>query len=320
MVSHTRRDGNGDKGLIFDIQRYSLHDGPGIRSLVFFKGCPLSCSWCCNPESQAPIQEMAFFQDRCVGCGKCIRACPHDAISVKDGVLITHRNQCSMCSPDGNEMFPCCSVCLTSARETIGKWTSIDEVMNEVLRDVPLYKRSNGGLTITGGEPLSQPLFLKKLLLALRENWIHTAVETCGDGSWDHVKDILELTDLLFLDIKAIDATIHKKLTGRDNRVILDNARQMAIYKKKQELPVEIIYRIPLIPVAEQKKEVIKILDFISEHVDAATVEFMLYHRLGRGKYQTFGRDYTLENLDPLKKEAVIPFKDAAVERKLKVI
>lgn len=315
---------NAEKGIsgwIYDIQRYAIHDGPGIRTLVFFKGCSLRCSWCCNPESQKFGPEMVFFPDKCIGCRRCIDICPFKAIEVKDEILYTHRYFCEQCIIQNSGNFPCSDICASKARVTMGSLVTVDYIVDQVTRDQWLYKHSGGGVTISGGEPLNQPQFLLSLLKKLKENWIHLAIETSGYGKWDDLKNALTYLNLIFFDIKAYEKSYHINLTGKENDVILRNALQLNSYLKKQELDIDLIYRIPLVPLYTCNEEnVYQILDFIKNKLGGGKVEFMPYHRLGRGKYQSLGREYSLSELKPPSNEVVQCFQHAARERGLEVV
>jgi len=223
------------KGLVFDIKRYAIHDGPGIRTTVFFKGCPLKCLWCHNPESWQANVELGFRKGRCVGCGQCAEACPHEAVSLVENRPVTDVEKCVLCGR-------CVDVCLAGARQIIGRETTVSEVMAEVERDVIFYDQSGGGVTFSGGEPLMQPDFLLALLNRCRALNIHTAVDTSCYAEPEIVKSVAKRADLFLCDLKHMDNEMHKRFTGVGNNLILENIRRIAQAGKK------IVIRIPIIP------------------------------------------------------------------------
>ena len=222
-------------GLVFDIKKYAIHDGPGIRTTVFFKGCPLNCLWCHNPESRQDRAELGFRKNRCIGCGQCAEACPREAISLVENHPVTDVEKCVLCGR-------CVDVCIAGAREIIGHRMTVSEVMAEVERDVIFYDQSGGGVTFSGGEPLMQPDFLVALLNRCRALNIHTAVDTSCYAEPDVIKSVAEKTDLFLCDIKHIDNEMHERFTGVGNKLILDNIKLISQAGKK------IIIRVPVIP------------------------------------------------------------------------
>lgn len=271
-------------GSVFDIQRFSIHDGPGIRTTVFLKGCPLSCKWCHNPESQKLTTEIAFYLHKCIGCGRCADACVNMAIQSSEQRI--NRELCQKCGK-------CADVCPAEALRSIGKIQSADEVMAVVMRDEPFYKTSNGGITISGGEPLYQHDFTVSLLKASKANKLHTAVETSGFAPWERLQELSEWTDLFLYDIKVIDNQKHKSLCGVNNKLILENAEKLAAAGKN------IIFRTPIIPKCNDSEKDIKELgDFILSLPGSQKLELMAYHKIGSGKYEAIGRTYTLPDID----------------------
>ena len=250
-------------GRVFDIQRFSLHDGPGIRTAVFFKGCPLRCAWCHNPESQRPGPELLFFAHKCMGCGRCEAVCAN-----------THTDACTACGR-------CAAVCRSGAREISGYDISADDVLAKALRDRAFYETSGGGVTLTGGEPLMQADFAEELLTKCRANGLHTAMETCGYAPWETLARLLPLLDLLYYDIKGIDPALHKKNTGVDNGTILTNAERL------KETGANVIFRMPYIPGYNDGE-----LDAVKAFAGAFPLQLMPYHATGEGKYRALGRTY----------------------------
>lgn len=282
------------EGIIFDIQRYSIHDGPGIRTVVFLKGCPLRCLWCCNPESQLTNPQLSFIQSKCIGCLECIKICPNKAIRFdkEKGFLIDYK-LCDMCGR-------CSDVCYPGARVIIGKKMSVDEVIAEVIKDKSFYNRSNGGVTLSGGEVLLQWGFAKEILKKCKELNINTAIETCGYCKWEYFTEVLEYVDLVLYDLKHLDSAEHKRLTGVDNQLILENATK--VVKKVKEM----IIRVPLIPsLNDSKDNIMMLVDFVSTLEKVKEIDLLPYHQLGVSKYNQIGQTYKLNEINPPSKEKI---------------
>ncbi|HET6455980.1 MAG TPA: glycyl-radical enzyme activating protein [Armatimonadota bacterium] len=272
------------KGLIFDIQRFSLHDGPGIRTTVFLKGCPLSCVWCHNPESRSSAPEIAFYRAKCIGCGRCVEACPNDALGFGEERI--DRAKCRVCGE-------CVQVCPSEAVQMAGRVTTISEILGVAMRDQPFYTRSGGGVTLSGGEPLHQFEFSHSLLAALKDHGLHTAVETCGLSPWERIAGLLPFTDLFLYDIKVVSSTKHQELCKADNSTILDNARKLAAKD------VEIVFRTPIIPGLNDTPDDLRRLgEFILSLPGERKLELMPYHRIGSGKYEALGERYPLFDIE----------------------
>jgi pyruvate formate lyase activating enzyme len=268
-------------GIIFNIQHYSIHDGPGIRTDIFLKGCFLHCVWCQNPESQSLEPELFYFRERCTGCGKCAAVCPAKAIQIIEAQSNTDRNKC-----EGSGQ--CTQVCPNEARSLMGKEMTVHEVFQDVKGDEVFYKRSNGGMTLTGGEPLFQVRFSKALLSLCRQAGIHTAIETCGYARWNIFQDILQYADLVLFDIKHMNSEKHLEYTGVPNDLILDN-----IQKTYHELRIPIWTRIPIIPGYNDSTENIHATArFVATKLGTSVpVHLLAYHRLGESKYERLARE-----------------------------
>lgn len=277
---------NNQNGVIFNIQRFSIHDGHGIRTLIFMKGCPLKCVWCCNPESQSFSEEILFVMKNCIGCGNCSKACPQKAI---DPISIElDRHLCTACGI-------CTRTCYANARKITGKRVTVDEIISEIEKDRIFYRNSQGGVTVGGGEPSSQPDFVASLLKECKRLNIHTAVETCGYGPWDKIKTVYEYSDQIFFDLKHMNAEEHIRLTGVSNSLILDNAKRVSSLNK------EIIFRIPLIPNSNDNEQnildtgkFVKSLMTLSNNIK---IELLPYHGLGSDKYAWMDKEYALSHI-----------------------
>lgn len=277
-------------GTVFNIQRYSIHDGPGIRTTVFLKGCPLNCWWCQNPESQLSGQEMIFWGDRCIGCGACATICPSDAIQIKNGIPVTEKEKCILCGK-------CIEKCPALAREMIGKKLTTEEIIKEIEKDLVFYEESGGGVTFSGGEPLKQSEFLESLLNGCQEKKIHTAVDTSGYISWEILNKISSKVDLVLYDLKIMDNERHKKYTGVSNEIILENL------KKLSSIHNNIFVRFPVIPgVNDDYQNIRETGEFLSS-LKIAQVDLLPYHYIGIDKYRRLGMTYKLADIQPSSEE-----------------
>jgi pyruvate formate lyase activating enzyme len=282
-------DAHDTRGVIFNVQHYSIHDGPGIRTTIFLKGCPLRCLWCQNPESQAVRPELFFNRDRCQGCGKCVEVCPEHAIEIADGKSRTNRN---LCKASGE----CAQVCPNDARNIMGKYVTAGEVFKQVAADAIFYQRSGGGVTLSGGEPLTQPQFAISLLKLCREAAIHTTMDTCGYAGWETAQRVLEYVDLVLYDFKHMDPVEHRKLTGVSNELILDNAKKIC-----HELSIPMLARVPIAPGLNDSVENIQATArFIATELgDSVKVHLLPYHRLGEAKYERLEKPSQSVSIDP---------------------
>lgn len=268
------------KGLVFDIQRYSIHDGPGIRTVVFLKGCPLGCLWCSNPESQKGTIELEFRSRLCEQCGLCIPACPKNAIHPDPFIAPDKKIDLLRCDLCGE----CVRACPTGALHLIGHEYTAAEILQQVLKDDVFYRRSGGGLTLSGGEPFYQSDFSLELLRLCYEAGVHTAVETTGHVNWSVLAQSLPITDLFLFDIKHLDAQLHTQSTGVSNTVILANLSKLV------ESGANIILRIPLIPGFNLDEEHLQAVGELASRLDIKEIHLMPFHQFGRDKYPRLGR------------------------------
>jgi pyruvate formate lyase activating enzyme len=286
-------------GRIFNIQRYSIHDGFGIRTLVLLKGCPLRCLWCSNPESQKSTPELGFIESRCVGdrdCGApCASACPEEAIVLDGrGKAAIDRSACNNCGE-------CTETCAHDALRLVGREMSVAEVVAEVEKDRAFYRRSGGGMTLGGGEPMAQYGFTSALLEAAQEKHLHSALETSGHVTWSRLESVLRHVDLLHFDLKHMDSRRHEELTGQPNQLILSNLRKILTVKE----PQEVVIRIPLIPGCNDSVENIReSATFVAES-GFTQIELIPYHRLGVSKYRQYGMVYQLDEVTPAAEETL---------------
>ena len=251
-------------GRISAVQRCSIHDGPGIRTTVFLKGCPLRCRWCHNPETQSGAPELLFYRTRCRGCGACRAYCAR-----------AFTPECTRCGR-------CAAVCPAHARERNGYDASVGELLPVLLADRAFYETSGGGVTVSGGEPLAQPEFCRALLFRLQEAGVHTALETAGDAPWETLASLLGAADLVLFDLKCIDGTLHRRLTGVPNDRNLANAARL-----RDGAPCEVIFRMPVVP-GENDAEAEAACAFAAPR----RVELLAYHDLCAGKYEALGRAF----------------------------
>ena len=294
-------------GHIFDIQRFSINDGPGIRTTVFFKGCPLRCIWCDNPESQEELPQLFYFESLCTRCAHCVEACPTGASQASpDGSISIDRGLCQVCGQ-------CVEVCPSDARVISGKSMTVEEVVEIIRKDELFYRNSGGGVTASGGEPTYQPEFLKQLLKECQRYGIHTTLDTCGHVKWQVMTEILKYVDLVYYDIKHMDTERHRELTGVDNGIILNNARRIS------ESGKPMVIRVPLIPGYNDSTENIKATaEFVSK-MKVLRVDILPFHQLGSKKYERLGMTYKLPKARPHPEDELQAIKNTLQARGLEV-
>jgi len=280
------------KALVFNIQRFSIHDGPGIRTLVFIKGCPLECIWCSNPEGIQSSNELMYVSQRCIGCGECKVSCPLNAITLNNEAKIEiDREKCNNCGI-------CTSVCFSGALKMSAQEMTVEEVVAEVKKDLVFYKVSGGGITVSGGEPLCNPLFVSELLKACKDEGINTALETCGYVSSESLENVLKYVDYLLYDIKHIDSNKHEIFTGRPNEIILNNL------KLAKNICSSVTVRIPFIPeFNDSVNEVLSIVEFASS-LSIKDVHILPFHKLGSSKYKYLGKKYKMDFAESIQEDS----------------
>ncbi len=267
---------------IFNIQRFSVNDGPGIRTAVFIKGCPLNCIWCHNPESKCRATELMYSAEKCVGCGRCASVCPVGCHKIEAGRHVFDRGGCTLCGE-------CSSACAAGAIQVCGRQMRCDEVLSEVMKDKIFYETSGGGVTLSGGEPLYSFEFTLELLRACKESGIHTAMETCGFAPAERIKEAARYTDLFLFDYKETDPTLHKRYTGVDNSLILSNLALV------NSLGKETVLRCPIIPGCNDRREHFLAIGELARKYDSLIgVDVEPYHPLGESKAEQLGKEYSL--------------------------
>ena len=287
-------------GFIFDIKRFSLHDGPGIRTTVFLKGCPLTCAWCHNPESQRREPQMMLRPSRCIACGACVAECAQEAVTwVGDGV-VTDRALCIECGA-------CTAVCAAEAREVIGREVAVTDVMAEVIRDVAFFDESGGGVTFSGGEPLLQGAFVRALLHACKTQELHTVVDTSGAVAWKTLDSIRPLVDLFLYDVKLVDSARHKAATGAGNGQILENLRRLAAAGAAIQL------RLALVPGWNDDEVNLRATAALANSLEGVLgISLLPFHNAARDKYGRLGIEYELEGVREPTEEEIATGRGAA--------
>ena len=274
------------KGLVFSVDRNVVEDGPGIRTTVFLKGCPLRCVWCHSPQSQSKERQLLFIENRCIGCGACVATCPKDVQEISGTARRIQWEGCDDCGE-------CTRVCPSMALEMAGEWMTVEQVMDIVRRDTVYYKNTGGGVTFSGGEALAQPEFLTACLERCKHEGIHTAVDTSGFAQWSVFETILPHADLFLYDLKQMDSHRHEQMTGVGNAVILENLRRI------DERGKSIWVRVPLIPGYNDSIENLRqVAEFAKTLTNVERMSLLPYNGAAGAKYSFIGRKYTLEHLD----------------------
>lgn len=298
-----------DRGVVFNIQRFSIHDGPGIRTTVFLKGCSLRCGWCSNPESIRLSPEIITRDIKCIRCGKCVEACSQQAITVVENTRIIQWEKCNYC-------MKCAEVCPSGAIEAVGRYMTVAEVIDTVGRDASYYRRTNGGMTLSGGEPLVQWQFALKLLQEAKKRGFHTTLDTSGYADWEVLDEVLNYTDLVLYDVKHLDSAIHQEATGVPNERILDNLRK-TVSKPKTKIWV----RHPVIPqFSDSEEELEELCKFIlTLEPSVEKISLLPYHKFGELKYAATGKVYPWKEIPTISDEQIEEFKKLVESHGLKV-
>ncbi len=288
------------EGIITNIQKFSTGDGPGIRTTVFVKGCPLRCLWCQNPETWSKTPQIAWYKTKCIGCGNCIENCPNEAISEEGDTLVPEKELCEACGR-------CVKECPKGARELIGEKISTEKVLEEIMKDKVFYEESGGGVTISGGEALVQPKFTEELLRKCKNENIHTALDTSGYSEPENIENILPYTDLVLYDLKHSDSEKHEELTGVPLNKILKNLKTI----DKNGTPIWI--RTPIVPdLTDDVENIRKIAEFISELENVERYDLLPYNPLVKSDYENIDERYPLEDLDEPDEEKMNKLKETA--------
>jgi pyruvate formate lyase activating enzyme len=277
------------RGLISNIERFAIHDGPGIRTLVFMKGCPLRCRWCSSPQTWNRRPEILHDAEKCLGCGTCIDSCPASVFSLSgEGSLLIDRERCDGCGE-------CSQVCPNGALEYIGRYVTPEELLQEVIKDSAFYRRSGGGVTVGGGEPTLQMEFLSEFYKICWQRGIHTSIETCGYFRWEKFEQVLPYLNLIHMDLKHMDDVRHRELTGVSNRTILENAIRIAERKP-------LIFRVPVVPGCNDDEDNIRATARFAADLgpNLLRIDLLPYHKLGSQTYSRLGLIYPLEETEPL--------------------
>ena len=296
-IMHSKEHAEMETAIVTNIQGYSIHDGPGIRTVVFLKGCPMRCVWCANPENLSAEVEVGFIKGLCQSCGRCVRACKHKAILTGDGVYRINKINCVKC-------FRCVDNCYFGAIVRYGEIMTSIEAFEKSRKDRMFFESSGGGVTFSGGEPLLYPGFIAETSARLRSDGISICIETCGAVGWSAFEDVMPFTDYFYFDIKLMDNSRHLAFTGRENRQILENAERLV------QSGADVLFRKPLVPgVNDGEEETAATAEYLLK-LGVQRLELMPYHRMGQPKYEALGMDYSMREL-----QAADSYTDLALNR-----
>lgn len=290
-----------NRAVVFDIQDFSVQDGPGIRTTIFFKGCPLKCKWCSNPEGENIYPELFYFSSLCKKSHRCINSCPYNAVELKaNGYPVFNRDVCKDCKTKD-----CVNTCYSDALRLAGYYITIDKIIEKIKPNIPFYRNSNGGLTLSGGEPFLQHTFVKNLLHKCNETGISVCAETCGYFSWDDVSDFIDNFELIYFDIKSLNDELHKNTTGRSNKLILTNLAKLTVNNRDK-----VVVCIPIVPgVNDSVVELKKITEYCKD-LSVKKIRLLPYHSYGREKYTALGKSYDFEEVNEITADVLNTFKN----------
>jgi len=281
------------QAMVLSISRMTLHNGPGIRTVIFLKGCPLRCVWCSTPESQKKEAEIAVFPKACIGCGKCVSICPHNAVRLTSDDIILDRTLCDCCGL-------CTRSCHSDAIRILGSLWTVEDVIKEVKEDQVFFKHSGGGATISGGEPLIYPEYVEELAMGLKKEGINVGIDTSGYVPWSNIETVVPYVDFFLWDMKHMDPVAHKKITGVSNELIIQNLISLS----KKAKPIYI--RVPVIPGYNDDEKNIRQLCVLLANLDSVTeVNLLPVHHLGKQRYYSLNRDYPIENVPFISQESL---------------
>lgn len=295
------------ENLLFNIQRFCLHDGPGIRTVIFLKGCPLSCKWCSNPESQSFFPELIYKEITCIKCGVCVTKCPEKALLTRNDHLEINRDKCNLCGI-------CVENCCTKSMEISGQYLNLESILETIFKDRSYYDTSHGGVTLSGGEALAQKKFCNSILTRLKQENIHTAVETCGYVDTQTIVDMIPLIDLFLFDIKHFNPTSHIQGTGKDNQMILDNLNLLV------SSGASVTIRYPLIPGFNSDQKALCGVAELMKNLGLNEIDILPYHRLGSEKYKNLGRIYEMSQIVPPEQETLLDVKDYLLKKGIQTV
>jgi len=298
VSTHADRS-SGGRGIVYNTTKYMLEDGPGIRTVVFLKGCPLRCLWCSSPLCQTTEPSLVYLKYKCISCGACLPACPNQSLfEDEEGKIGRNFEKCTNCGI-------CAKACPVGAREMRGSTLTVEEVLEKVEKDRIFYRRGSGGVTLSGGEILMQAEFATNILKRCWDKLIHTAIETCAFGAWEDLRSVLTYTNLAFIDIKHSDPLTHKKLTGHSNRQIQENIRKAAAYCL--ELKRHLILRFAVVPGMNDSRENLRdIAQFLKGLPGGWELNLLPYHKYGISKYDWLGKEYKLLDVEPPSREQLL--------------